>query len=53
MKNRNLRYIDMNTELRRKKKWLWEKFFQVDEYYSFWKNLGKCSKYRDIKLVKL
>ena len=29
-------YIEMNTELRKKKKkWFWERLFQVDEQFSF------------------
>ena len=33
-------WIDMNTDLRRKK-WFGKRFFQVDEWFSFWKKLWK------------
>ena len=38
-------YNDMNTDLRKKAKNDFKKdFFQVNEYFRFWKNYGKCNK---------
>lgn len=31
------------------KKWFWKIFFQINEYFCFWKDYGECE--RDIKLV--
>ena len=30
-------YIDVNTELTKGKKWFWERFLQIHEQLSFWK----------------